>query len=282
MATRYWTGLGTTGDWTSAANWSGSTVPVSGDVVILSVAGEDITTNLNQSAVTLSELRIGPQWVGKIGTSSNYLQISATTLDFASGADDTFIRGTLTTVNVQGGKNRSNMLQLMDSVITTLRVIGGLGTITLGTDAELTTLECIGANNINIVLDAEGSSGAANLANVTMDSGTVSIGSNISSVCEVFGGQLTMTDAATIATLDIYDGAVCKYNSSGTITNLNMYGGTWTAANNTSSSVTVTNATMYDGVINERNYVSSLVWTNGITIHQGEVVYEPGRSITIT
>ena len=282
MATRYWTGLGTTGDWSSTGNWSASTVPISGDTVILSTDGEDLTTGLSQSGVTLAELRIGPQWTGKIGTSSTSLSISATKFDFASGADDTYIRGTFTTLNVQGGKNRSNMLQLSDSVITTMRVIGGLGTITLGTDGELTTLECIGANNITIVMTAEGSSGNAGLANVTIDSGNISIGSNISAVCEVFGGQLTMTDAATIATLDIYDGAVCKYNSSGTITNLNMYGGTWTASDNTSSSVTVTNATMYDGVINERNYVSSLVWTNGITIHSGEVVYEPGRSITIT
>jgi hypothetical protein len=35
MATRYWTGLGTNGNWSTSANWSGQAVPTSSDSVII-------------------------------------------------------------------------------------------------------------------------------------------------------------------------------------------------------------------------------------------------------
>ena len=291
MTTRVWTGEGDNGDWATGDNWAPASVPENDDIVILAMPdGGDITAGLNNAGLTLAELRIGPQWNGIIGESDFPLWLNSGIVDFASGADATYLKGNFTTFNVTDGKNRSDMLVFQGegptntTEITTLRVIGGNGTIsTIGAteDNFINRVECIGANNITIDM----SEGCTAITELVMDSGLVSAAATIVTV-EVYGGQLTLSNpssgGAPITTLNVYDGAVCKYNSLGTITTLTMYGGTWTASDNTNSSVTITNASMYDGLINERNYISSLVWSNGSTLHLGEVVYEPGRDITIS
>ena len=58
------------GDWSDTANWSGATVPISTDDVTINQGNADIQTNLNQSAVTLASLTIGPGFSGSIGSTA--------------------------------------------------------------------------------------------------------------------------------------------------------------------------------------------------------------------
>lgn len=81
MATRRWISTSST-DWATAGNWSGSAVPADGDdVVIDGILGTaDIDTNLGQSTIQLASLRIDQSYTGKIGTTSAYLVIGASTV----------------------------------------------------------------------------------------------------------------------------------------------------------------------------------------------------------
>lgn len=53
--------------WNSADNWSGATVPVDGDTVVISSGSVDILYGLNQTSVSLATLRIEQGYTGKIG-----------------------------------------------------------------------------------------------------------------------------------------------------------------------------------------------------------------------
>ena len=54
-------------DWSTAANWSGATVPVSTDDVYIDEGTSNITEGLNQSGVTLTSLTISARYRGLIG-----------------------------------------------------------------------------------------------------------------------------------------------------------------------------------------------------------------------
>lgn len=54
-------------DWSTATNWSSGTVPVNSDVVIIENSNVPIIWGLDQSSVTLAELRIMQSYTGYIG-----------------------------------------------------------------------------------------------------------------------------------------------------------------------------------------------------------------------
>lgn len=54
-------------DWSTASNWSGGSVPVNSDTVIIENSNVPILWGLDQSAVTLAELRVMQSYTGYIG-----------------------------------------------------------------------------------------------------------------------------------------------------------------------------------------------------------------------
>lgn len=73
MATRTWQDANN--DWNSTYNWSGSTVPVSNDDVVIDYGTKDITGSLDQSAVSLNSLKIKAGYSGNIGTPASPFKI---------------------------------------------------------------------------------------------------------------------------------------------------------------------------------------------------------------
>ena len=84
MATKIWVGTSTAGDWSVAANWSPSGVPVNGDDVFLRDSAQDVTAGLAQSAVTLDSLNIEQSYTGAIATESTFLEIGATVCEIGA------------------------------------------------------------------------------------------------------------------------------------------------------------------------------------------------------
>lgn len=77
MSDKTWA-VGTSGDWSNAANWDPGGVPVSGDKVLLpSRTNVAITTGLSQGAVDLDLLFVEDGYTKDIATSSTALTISA-------------------------------------------------------------------------------------------------------------------------------------------------------------------------------------------------------------
>jgi phage baseplate assembly protein gpV len=91
-----------------------------------------------------------------------------------------------------------------------------------------------------------------------------------------------VTGAATAAEIEIYDGARVDYNSSGTITTLEAFGGTFSLLDNTTSSVTITNSTMYEGsTLRLDNSLQNVTLANPMTIQGGDLRLPPGSEITL-
>ena len=276
MASKIWVGTSTPGDWSVAANWTPSGVPVNGDDVFFNDGSQNVTAGLDQSAVALTSLRIGSSYTGNVASSAAYLQIGATTFTFESGGQECWVQGALTTVNVVGGISSANMLQLKGDG-GTLRAIGGSGTVTMASaSTTLDELEVFGAPSITVTIP----SGVTSLDNVQVDSGVISIGAAIGTKLTVIDGIVKITDSATVVLADV-NGGVLDYKSSGTLTTLNIFAGKFTLENNVATSVTVSNATMYEGsTVNLQNGLDNVTMSAGMIRHGG--AYFPPRGKIVT
>ncbi len=284
MATREWQDVD--GDWTNTANWSDATVPVTDDDVVIGSGTQDITTNIDQNGVSLASLKVGENYTGKIGTSGTKLIINATEFTFSGMGTANYIKGEFVTVTIIDGASSTTMLDIegydgsvpIDTGgITTLRVLGGRGTTNISAGA-LAAIEAIGATRSTVTVESD----VTALATIVIDAGEVETATNIATKATCLGGTLTVTGAATAAEIEIYDGASVDYNSSGTITTLESFGGTFSLLDNTESSVTITNSTMYEGsTLRLDNALQNVTLANPMTIQGGDLRLPPGSEITL-
>lgn len=285
MATRTWNGSAS-GVWTNTANWDETTVPVNGDEVYI-VSGSVDIDGIDQSSIALDKLVVGSQYTGTIGSNSTKLQIDATDFDYASSGTSTYISGTFTTVTVQNTSTDANALNLYGSsdTITKLRILGGRGTINIDSTcafASSSVIEQIGASGVTTTIADSTTIHAT--TKLTMDSGKLELNQAIPTIV-LFGGELVATlDTGTVTDLDIYGGRV-RWNptASCTITNLAVYTGLFDSRDSIAPSFTVTNTTIHEnGTINEMSGLENAVWTNALSMEGGEVKYDIGRQVTIS
>jgi len=277
-----WTGA-TDGDWGTTANWSPAQVPVSGDSVFIVSGSVDIGGD-DQNAVILAQLTVGTQYSGSIGSSGTKLQISATAFDYSGRGDTCYIEGDFTTVTVQETSTNDNALNLYGEGadnITTLRILGGRGTINVDSTQELTTIEQIGASGVTLVI-ADGTTMTS--ANLTMDSGIVKMNEAIATTT-MFGGEcICSLDSGTITTFDIYAGKV-RWNPTAacTITTLTIYTDLFDSRLSLSPTYTIGTCTIHEqGILDERSGLSNAVYTNPINCEGGQIRYDAGRVVTIS
>jgi hypothetical protein len=279
MATAVWQDA--SADWDDTDNWSGGAgaggVPANNDTVIIASGTQDITTNLT-TGLTGITLKISSGYTGKIGTSSTWLDIDGGTFDFNSGGD-VYATGVWTTVSVVGGVSSANMLQLRGNATTdigTLTCQGGLGTVTVGDNAVLDTVEMFGCRSLTVDIN-----GVSSLDNVTMDAGILDVSGAIAATLEVIGGFCTVSGTATVVTVDLQEGGRMAYTSSGTITTLNAYG-VFDGTNNMNSSVTVTNCTTYDSAtLLLKTGLGNWTFSNPITYNGGDIQFPAGSTLTV-
>jgi hypothetical protein len=281
MATAVWQDVD--GDWDNTSNWSGGAgtggVPANNDTVVIASGTQDIDTNLT-TGLTGITMRIGPGFSGNIGTSSSWLDIDGGTFDFDGRGQASYFTGTWTTVNVLGGSGGENMMNWQaasSSDIGTLRILGGNGKVTVGANAVLDTVDVLNAARVQVDIGA-----VTSLDNVTVDTGIVTVAGNIASELNCKGGSVTVSGTATVATLNVQPSGVCIYNSSGTVTTLNVYG-FFDARANQSTSVTVTTPTLYEGgTIDLRNGLANFTLTNDLAYKGGIYMPALGSSISVS
>ncbi len=172
MATRTWVG-GTSGKWTTAANWSPATVPVDDDDVIVNAGSVSIDDGLDQSAIDLDSMFIGGDYTGEVGNSP--------TAPLKIGCDSLVIDG--------GGQN--HYIQSGSGKLIDKAEIRGIGT-----DSDKIT------GNLYLIADANWTKLAIKKGTVQLHGGA---GAFVDVAVEASGG------VATNATLEILDGLVTSF-----------------------------------------------------------------------
>jgi len=266
-----WVG-GASSVWTNTANWSPAQLPISGDSVFI-VSGSVDITGVDQNDIVLARLVVGTKYSGSIGSSGTKLQISATDFDYSGRGDTCYIEGDFTTITVQETSTNANALNLYgagDDDITTLRILGGRGTINVDASQDVTTVECIGADGVTLVIaDSTDLTGAS----LTMDSGTVEVNQAFPTMT-IFGGECICTlDGGTITTFNQYGGRV-RWNPTASciITTLVIYAGLFDSRDSTSPTYTITNCTIHEqGILDERSGLANAVYTTPINCEGGEI-----------
>lgn len=244
MAVKTWVGnnAGNIGDWDTAANWSPSGVPVSTDDVIFANNSQNVSSGLDQSAVTLASLTIDQSYTGLIEDSQDaFLEIGATILEIGQ------IRG----VGTQTGSKRLNIdLGIVESTVTIynsatrgidanrspirLRALKNTtdisifgGSVAISDDSSnSTTIRDFICNEKGSVVIGE----SVTLTDYTQSGGNVTAYSSILGTINLKGGTLNLYDSAagasTMGTVNSYESSFLNHFASGTITALNLLGGT--------------------------------------------------------
>jgi hypothetical protein len=247
-------------------------LPISGDSVFI-VSGSVDITGVDQNAIVLARLVVGTKYSGSIGSSGTKLQISATDFDYSGRGDTCYIEGDFTTITVQETSTNDNALNLYGEGaddITTLMILGGRGTINVDASQDLTTVECIGADGVTLVIaDSTDLTGAS----LTMDSGTVKVNQAFPTMT-IFGGECVCTlDGGTVTTFNQYAGRV-RWNPTAacTISTLVIYAGLFDSRESTSPTYTITNCTIHEqGILDERSGLGNAVYSNAISVEGGEI-----------
>lgn len=272
----------------NADNWSGGAVPVNSDDVIFDDrAKSDCLYGLDLSSVTLTSLTITNGFTQKIGlpplngsgTSQyaeyrdRYLQVSATNVEVSgsgqgSGRLHLDVGSNAATIDIDASGSpesrvRPAILLLGTSSSNILRVTGGSVGVAFYEDesSHLATLHVEGSQTS--VVCGEGVDLAD--ATITQNDGSLSTNSaNGSGTVVIEGGTLTLRSGAHAAVT--VNGGTVDYESSGTITTLNVTkGGTCNLSKNVSR--TVTNVNVYEGST-LTGLQSKLTLTNGIDFEQ--------------
>jgi hypothetical protein len=245
MATIYWIGSdggGGGSDWNDTTNWSGGAVPVNSDVVYIDRTSDSITTNLNQSAVTLNGLFITSNFTGTIGNAPDatdeFLQIAVSSasgnvvigegdgngsarlnLDFGTTATNIDIRNTQTT----GTDDPKAPLRIKcDNSSCAIQVNGDNANVAFNDDADLSSKDmgAVTVFNASSVYLGPGS------VYTTFDqlAGNVLI-DEAQGTHTIQSGTLQLEGTTAITAITQTGGTVIQ-NSTGTITTYTARGGT--------------------------------------------------------
>lgn len=229
MAKKVWIGgtVSNEGNYGTAANWSPSGVPTTGDDVHIGLAGSanPITTGLDQHTVALGAVFI-ETGSPAIGSSAGYLQlkctgitVNATGLAYIDLGAETIIASVGSTADLANG---AIGLYLKGSALTAVTVdegVVGIAAIT-GETSSVTTVRATGKKAALVLGE-----GAA-VTNIYQRAGsTISYASATATLVEVSGGTFESEGAGQITTLHVLGGKAFP-NSAGTIATLKLDGGT--------------------------------------------------------
>lgn len=265
--------------WGTPTNWTTGTVPVSTDSVYFEDSSIDCLYDLDQSAVSLTLLRISASYTGKIGLPERnaagydeyretYLKVTATTLDIGRGDGDASARlkinlGTtlsaMTVHKTATGENNlpAALLKGTNAGNTLTAISGSVGFSIFGGEAG--TISVLRCENANV------RTGPSVTLTTVQHAGTGTL--QIESACttinkEPSSGTMIVLGSGAYTTVNVWGGTL-DYQSSGTITTLNV-AGTVTFDTNPAGR-TVTNANLYKGsTINDAG--KSVIWTNGYVL----------------
>jgi trimeric autotransporter adhesin len=238
MANKIWVGTdsGNEGDWATAANWSPSGVPETGDNVYLENSTQGVTEGWAQSAVTLASLNIAQSFTGYVGDADNYLAISATLMSIGhhygpgspsgSGRIKINVGSVQTTIDIYNSGSPATTTKPAIQILGThasnaARIRKGSVGIAWDTTEVSTFASIIGSfvSNQDSDLALFVGSGVT-LTTITLTGGDTTLRCAATTL-NVNGADLVTDGSGAIVTANIADGNF-ESNSTGTITNLNV------------------------------------------------------------
>jgi hypothetical protein len=287
-------------DWSTAANWSGGNVPANSDIVIIENSNVPVLWGLDQSSVTLTELRLGQSYTGRIGLPDDAFTTDVDAID-ASKPEyrDAYLRIGATTVRIgehHGPGNPAGASRIKLDTGAAQTELNIANSAVNPADVNLEPICWIGSHASNVVNVTRGRVGiATNLPGETATVSELNIGQrgNVAHDADVHvgdgaaittihqaGGELMLAaDATTIAqsagtiitiagaavtTLDVAGNAYL--NSDGTITTLRVAGSGSADFSHDPRPRTVTNCQVHKGAtlnIDNGNALS-VTFTHGI------------------
>ena len=301
MAVRVWKGTHDDqfGNWAVDANWldedgDAATKPTADDDVYFTTGSQDVQADTVDDLDALDSLNFGTKWTGSFVavvnpttgvTTTDTLTaatINADVLDYANKLGAVALDGDFTTVNVQATSTDSPALKLVNCGITTLRIVGGSGTVLLsGSTTVSGDVDMIGCKSVRLEVESGATVSAADL---TIDSGRL-VSYEQWDTMVIFGGTVEMSNAdGTTNSITMYEG-VCKYKptAGAVLTTLEAFGGFFDMRGCNSPSHTITNTTLYAGsMIDERNGLSNTIYQNPILVNGGIIKCDMSRDVTVT
>lgn len=231
---------GTKNDLSVGANYSTGALPLADDTLVIGEGGAVINAGITALAtINLTGFEVSPQFFGSLGSSAGAVEIQA------NGS------GRYVKINSPGAEfyitaaTGITLLQSASTVVGSVYLVGGTtaavvlqsGTFEAGASAVVTALHNLSAN-------------ATVRDNATAITTMNALGGSTNSyraitTANVYGAaRLAVFDDEAVTTINV--GGVGTYNhqSSGTITTLNLFSGTFTPQNNRSG-FTLTTANVY-------------------------------------
>jgi len=242
MANKIWLGndSGNEGDWSVAANFLPSGVPINGDDVYLENSSQDVTAGFDQSAVTLASLNVDQTYIGKIGDADDYLKIGATKLNIGqhygpgmpagSGRIKIDLGSAQSAVVVHNtgspaDSNKPAVRLKANNASTTIEVRKGSVGVATETGETTTVSKIIISYVSQVNSDADVFIGPGVTLTTLDQLGGDGILECAATTVNAKAGTLTITGSGIITTLNA-EGATVISNSTGTITTCNVKGGT--------------------------------------------------------
>ena len=280
MATLTWTGgeSATTKTFMTAANWGG-TAPTNDDTLIINSSSD--TIGGAATGLTGITLRVGSGFTGVIGSATTYLDLDGPLLEFAPGSVGHYLTGTWTNVRITGGPAFGDLLFFKDNAstaITTLTCSRLQAKVTIGSSASLTTVNMNGLDTG--VVDIK--SGVSSLTTINCTRGEVQVASSCTNA-NAIGGAITSSGTAAFTNVECDGDGSFKHLSSGTVTSLEVYHGTFDHRSNETAGFTLTNATIYQGgEIRGDGSLDNVTYTNGVSLQGGQATFPIGSTVSIS
>lgn len=272
-------------DWNTAANWDGSggaAVPVTTDKVSINQGSYSIKYGLDQSAVALLSLWVGPNFKGEVGDSVNnyYLQIDVNDgapnrMNISATSNAVLVKGTIPSVYITRTARTSKAVMLdgdIDNLFVRSRNVAG--TITVADSATLDNVYMFGSQSAKLVIGE-----VTSLDLIETNGGIVELTGACTTITND-GADITIEGDQAVTTITNWRGTV-KYNTSGTLTTINNKAGTFTLSESEANAVTITNSTIWDGLIDASSSIANITWSNDTTVHGGDYRVDSGETLTV-
>jgi len=302
--------LGTTTTWTGASssawdtigNWTnGIPVQTGAGVGTAVIDGAVSITGGKPTNHELDNIFIAPSYTGAIGSSGTPLE-----LDFKQLSVDNNTSGSTHYIDKQDSTNTAtvtidglktgNALYLSGTIETIIVESTFVGTVVLGNSASF-----VAEPKDLVILTTSGTVDASSTANVEwVNSSTVIVGGGTLKLGENIGQDSTLTQSAGIITVSAWTiesgdtfnilGGTLNWNAGSTgignvttqttVTNLNVFGGTVTTADNEYAYVGFELINQYGGTINMGSSFPNSVFTNTFSSYGG--TFTPSKQVTFT
>lgn len=249
MADKEWQGVD--GDWATAGNWSGGTVPVDGDSIFFTGTSQQSITSgltLGASGDTFADFHVHEDYTGAIGSSGSKLTLASTGITGKLQIDGgkVFIDTPAAAKIVIGAAGGVDFFEIDGGGGTAfpevyLEGASGSGSFTNG--AAIENLDMHACPNLTLTIGT----GVTSMNRLRADSGRVINSSAVTSGTTplvLLSGTARLEQlVGALTDLWIAGRSICDHQSSGNITNLRVWDtGTFDGRNNTTvGTVTITN-----------------------------------------